>query len=266
MEIFDTHCHLDVEEFDADRSEVLAAARANHVTGIAVPAIHRGNWERVLALCASQAGLYPALGMHPIYINQHREEHLQDLERRLAEDRAVIAVGEIGLDYHVEDLDRDRQQLFFERQLAIARDAGLPVLLHVRKAHDAMLATLRRMRFRGGIAHAYNGSLPQAHQYIDLGFKLGFGGTLTYERSRHIRALARELPLESIVLETDAPDIVVSQHRGERNSPAYLHHCLAALAEVRGEDMERLSIVTTGNARAVLGLDADDHAAAGVSR
>ncbi len=254
MEIFDTHCHLDVEEFDADRAEVLAEARANHVIGIAVPAIHRGNWDRVRALCNSEPGLYPAVGLHPIYIGRHQPGHLEDLERLIAASRPT-AIGEIGLDYYVADLDRERQQLFFERQLAIARDAGLPVLLHVRKAHDQVLATLRRIRVRGGIAHAYNGSLPQALQYIDLGFRLGFGGTLTYERSRHIRALARELPCEAIVLETDAPDMVVSQHRGERNSPAYLHHCLAALAEARGEDMELLSTVTTRNARAVLGLD-----------
>ncbi len=254
MEIFDTHCHLDVEEFDADRTEVMAAARANCVTGIVVPAIHRGNWDRVLSLCAAQAGLYPALGMHPVYIERHREEHLQDLGRWLAAERAVIAVGEIGLDYYVEGLPRDRQQRFFERQLEIAREADLPVLLHVRKAHDAVLATLRRIRVKGGIAHAYNGSLPQARQYVDLGFRLGFGGTLTYERSRHIRGLARALPREAIVLETDAPDMVVSQHRGERNSPAYLRHCLEALAEVRGEDAEGLSVATTRNAREVLGL------------
>lgn len=264
MEIFDTHCHLDVEEFDADRAEVIAAARANRVTGIVVPAIHRGNWDRVLALCASQAGLYAALGMHPVYIERHREEHLQDLGRRLAQERDVIAVGEIGLDYYVEALPRDHQQRFFERQLEIARDADLPVLLHVRKAHDAVLATLRRIRVKGGIAHAYNGSLPQARQYVDLGFRLGFGGTLTYERSRHIRGLARELPREAIVLETDAPDMVVSQHRGERNSPAYLRHCLEALAEVRGEDLETLAMATTRNARAVLGLGEADHAAGGV--
>lgn len=266
MEIFDTHCHLDVEEFDADRAEVIAAARASRVTGIAVPAIHRGNWDRVLSLCASQAGLYPGLGMHPVYIGQHREEHLQDLRRTLSQERAVIAVGEIGLDYHVEGLARDRQQHFFERQLEIARDADLPVLLHVRKAHDAVLAALRRIRVKGGIAHAYNGSLQQARQYIDLGFRLGFGGTLTYERSRRIRALARELPREAIVLETDAPDMVVSQHRGERNSPAYLHHCLEALAAVRGEDIGTLAMATTRSARAVLGLDEGDHAGAGVSR
>jgi TatD DNase family protein len=137
----------------------------------------------------------------------------------------------------------------------MARAADLPVILHVRKAHDAVLATLRRIRVSGGIAHAYNGSLQQAQQYIDLGFKLGFGGMLTYERSRRLRLLARELPAEAIVLETDAPDLTVAQHRGMRNSPEYLPYCLAALAESRGESREELARQTSANARAVLGLD-----------
>jgi TatD DNase family protein len=253
MHLFDTHCHLDVEEFDPDRAQVLAEARAGGVVGIAVPGIHRGNWERLLALCRSEVDLHPALGLHPMYLPQHEERHLADLEREVALNKPV-AVGEIGLDFYVEGLDRKRQQFFFERQLAIARDAGLPVLLHVRKAHDQVLMTLKRIRVNGGCAHAFNGSLPQAKSYIDLGFKLGFGGTLTYERSNHIRMLARTLPLEAIVLETDAPDIVVAQHRGERNSPAYLPYCLAALAEVRSEDPEFLAESTTRNARAVLQL------------
>ena len=136
----------------------------------------------------------------------------------------------------------------------MARDADLPVLLHVRKSHDQVLATLRRMRVRGGIAHAFNGSLQQARQYLDLGFKLGFGGTLTYARSSRIRALAKALPLEAIVLETDAPDIPVAAHRGERNSPEYLPDCLQALAEVRDADAELLAAQTTRNACAVLYL------------
>jgi len=142
----------------------------------------------------------------------------------------------------------------FERQLAIARDADLPVILHVRRAHDAALATLRRLRVRGGIAHAYSGSLEQARQYLELGFRLGFGGMLTFERSTKLRRLARELPLEALVLETDAPDLTVASHRGERNSPEYLPEVLAALAEVRGADPAEIAAVTTANACAVFAL------------
>ena len=254
MELIDTHCHLDVQEFDADRSAVLARARANGVTAIVVPGVAARGWEYLLQFCAAEAGLYPALGLHPVYLEQHQASDLRALEALLTE-RRPVAVGEIGLDYFVTALDRKRQQVLFEAQLAMAREAGLPVILHVRKAHDEVLATLRRIRVPGGIAHAYNGSLQQAQQYIELGFMFGFGGMLTYERSRRLRELARALPAEAIVLETDAPDLSVAQHRGTRNSPEYLPHCLAALAEVRGESREDLARRTSANARAVLRLD-----------
>jgi TatD DNase family protein len=254
MELIDTHCHIDVAEFAADRGAVLARSRAAGVVGQVVAAIHQPGWAALLELCRREPDLYPTLGMHPIYLDVHRPEHMEELRGLLARERPV-AVGEIGLDYYVEGLDRDAQQALFEAQLGLAQEAGLPVLLHVRKAHDQVLATLRRLRFsQGGIAHAYSGSAQQAQQYLDLGFRLGFGGTLTYERSSRIRALARELPLEAIVLETDAPDIVTAAHRGERNSPEYLPEVLAALAGVRGESAAALAAATTRNARAVLRL------------
>jgi TatD DNase family protein len=254
VELIDTHCHLDVAEFDPDRQAVLARARANGVTAIVVPGVIAPGWDYLWRFCAGESDLYPALGLHPVYLDRHQEGDLAALEKFLAE-RRPVAVGEIGLDYFVTGLDRQRQQALFEAQLELARDARLPVILHVRKAHDPVLATLRRIRVPGGIAHAYNGSLQQARQYLDLGFKLGFGGMLTYERSRRLRLLARELPAEAIVLETDAPDLTVAQHRGLRNSPEYLPHCLAALAEARGESREDLARQTSANARAVLGLD-----------
>ena len=254
MELIDTHCHLDVEEFNPDRQAVLARARANGLTAIVVPGVMAPGWDYLWRFCASEPDLYPALGLHPVYLERHQTADLAALEALLAA-RRPVAVGEIGLDYFVTGLDRERQQVLFEAQLEMARDAALPVILHVRKAHDAVLATLRRIRVQGGIAHAYNGSLQQAQQYIDFGFKLGFGGMLTFERSRRLRLLAQELPAEAIVLETDAPDLTVAQHRGTRNSPEYLPHCLAALAEVRGESREDLARQTSANARAVLGLD-----------
>lgn len=255
MELIDTHCHLDVADFDADRAEVLALCRARGVNRIVVPAVDAAGWDKLLALCAGDAGLHPALGLHPVYLEQHRPEHVTALAERVARQRPV-AVGEIGLDYFVTDLDRVRQQSLFEAQLRVAADARLPVLLHVRKAHDEVLATLRRIPVKGGICHAFNGSLQQAQHYIKLGFKLGFGGMLTYERSLKLRRLAAELPLDAIVLETDAPDLVVASHRGERNSPAYLPECLAVLAELRGEDPAYLAAATTRNALAVLDLPA----------
>ena len=253
MELIDTHCHLDVEEFAADRQAVLARARENGVRGIVVPGVLADTWDTLLDFCNSDACLYPALGLHPAYLDRHRDADLLRLETLLAEQRPV-AVGEIGLDYYLDGLDRDRQQQLFEAQLELARAAGLPVILHVRKAHDPVLQTLQRIRVAGGICHAFNGSLQQAQRYIELGFRLGFGGMLTFARSSKLRALAKALPLDALVLETDAPDMTVEQHRGERNSPEYLPYCLAALAEVRGEPEAFVAAQTTLNARAVLGL------------
>ncbi len=253
MILLDTHCHLDVDDFDADRSAILERCRAAGITRIVVPAIHAAGWGKLLDLCHQETALYPTLGLHPVFIDSHRDVDLMLLEEKLAEEDP-LAIGEIGLDYFLTELDPQRQQEIFEAQLQIAREARLPVILHVRKAHDQVLAALRRIRVAGGIAHAFNGSLQQAQQYLDLGFKLGFGGTLTYDRSTKIRQLAHDLPLEAIVLETDAPDMVVSQHRGERNSPEYLPEILAALVEIRQEDASSLAEQTTLNACKVLGI------------
>ncbi len=255
MELIDSHCHIDLPAFDADRAAVLARCRNNGVNAIVVPGVQASTWAALQSLCAETAGLYPAFGLHPVYLEQHAGSDIAALEAVLERNHPV-AVGEIGLDYHVKGIDRDRQQALFEAQLEVARSADLPVILHVVKAHDPVLATLKRIRVRGGIVHAFNGSLQQAEHYRALGFSFGFGGMLTFERSSKLRALARELPLESIVLETDAPDMTVAQHRGERNSPEYLPFCLAALAEVRDASPAEVARVTTRNVRALLGLPA----------
>lgn len=254
MDLFDTHCHLDVAEFDADRDAVLARTRADGVSRMVVPAIDAAGWTDLVALCRREQGLYPALGMHPIYIDQHRDEHVDELRGWLERERPV-AIGEIGLDFYIKEIDRERQQAIFEAQLEIAQDYQLPVLLHVRKAHDQVLHTLKRFRLPGGIAHAFNGSMPQAEQYLSMGFRFGFGGMLTYERSNKIRKLAQDLPLESLVLETDAPDMTPARHHGERNSPEYLPEVLLSLAEIRGMEADKMAAITTSNACKLFGLD-----------
>ena len=253
MELIDTHCHLDVEAFDHDRDQVLAQSRNVGVRGFVVPAIDAAGWPRLRALCAVHVDLHPAYGLHPVFTARHADNDLLALERVLADGDAV-AVGEIGLDFYLPDLDRERQRAQFEAQLAIAASAGLPVVLHVRKAHDDVLAALHRTRVPGGIAHAFNGSLQQAGRYLDLGFRLGFGGMLTYERSHRLHALATQLPVETLVLETDAPDLTVASHRGERNSPEYLPEVLGALARLRDQSAAEVASQTTANAREVLGL------------
>ncbi|WP_078120233.1 TatD family hydrolase [Thiosocius teredinicola] len=253
MPIFDTHCHIDVEDFDADRAEVLRAARAAGVQDMLVPGVQRSTWPSLIALCEGDPHLHLALGMHPVYLQQHQDTDIPALVEAV-ERHQPIAIGEIGLDWYVDGLDRNKQQALLERQLQVAQDAGLPVVLHVRKAHDAMLNTLKRYRLTGGFSHAFNGSLEQARRYLDMGFCLGFGGMLTYERSSRLRRLATELPVEAIVLETDAPDMTVASHQYERNSPAYLPDVLKTLAELKQMSEDEVAAQTTANAKQILGL------------
>lgn len=253
MELIDTHCHLDVAAFDADREAVLQRARAVGVTRFVVPGIDADRWDKLVLLQEQEADVSIALGLHPMFMQRHRPQHLQTLIKTVARYQAV-AIGEIGLDYTLENTDKDAQRNLFSAQLDIADENTLPVILHVRKAHDDIIALLKQRAVVGGIVHAFSGNIQQAGKYMDMGFKLGFGGMLTFERSRKLRALAKALPIEAIVMETDAPDMTVASHRGERNSPEYLPECLQALAKVRGESVEWLAQQTTANARQVLSL------------
>jgi TatD DNase family protein len=251
MRLFDTHCHLDVAAFDADRADVLHAARSAGIQHLLIPAIQRDGWEKLLALCAADQQLYPALGLHPVMLEQHTDNDIQTLARQIQQQRPV-AIGEIGLDYAIKSLDKNKQQNLFEAQLKLAEQHQLPVILHVRKAHDAILQTLKRYQLPGGICHAFNGSLQQAEQYIGLGFKLGFGGMLTYPKANKLHKLARELPLEAVVLETDAPDMTGIAHRYQRNSPAYLPEVAEKLAELRDISLQEVANTTTQNTCSLL--------------
>jgi TatD DNase family protein len=252
--LIDTHCHLDMAAHFQQYERTLAEARAAGVGKIIMPGVTRSGWKRLMELCAGEPGLYGAPGLHPLYLSRHHPHHLEELET-LASSGGLVAIGEIGLDYYVEAVDRAAQQRLFEQQLHIAAAAHLPVLLHVRKAHDQVLATLRRKHFvHGGIVHAFNGSLQQAGHYIKLGFGIGICGTITYDRARRIRKVASELPKEALVLETDAPDIPPANHWGESNHPAYLPEILDALATLRGEEREVTAGYTSANAQRILGL------------
>jgi len=253
MQLFDTHCHIDLDDFSMDRGQVLDDAREAGVTDILVPAVERANWSSLVELCAEDKGLHAALGMHPVYLHRHRSQDIQALADEVARVRPV-AIGEIGLDWQRRELDRTGQQGLLEAQLEVAESYDLPVVLHVRKAHDPMLNTLKRFRLPGGFCHAFNGSPQQAARYIGLGFGLGFGGMLTFERSKHLRRLAVDLPLEALVLETDAPDMTVASHQYGRNSPAYLPEVLTHLAALRGMQEDEVADQTSANARSILGL------------
>jgi TatD DNase family protein len=253
MNLFDTHCHLDVPEFDADRNAIMQKCTRLGITRVLVPAIARATWGALLDLCSSHDMLFPALGLHPVFITQHEPGDVDELRKQIQAVRPV-AVGEIGLDFYIDDPDKPAQLALCQAQLEVAQEFDLPVLLHVRKAHEDMLGLLKQTTVKGGIVHAYNGSLQQAERYLSMGFRFGFGGTMTYENAARIHRLARELPLEAIVLETDAPDMVVAQHRGERNSPEYLPLCRDALAKLRGVAADEIAAQTTSNANQVLGL------------
>lgn len=253
MPLIDTHCHLDFPLFDADRAQVLAEARAQGVTDLVIPGISANTWPRVLQLCAHDPGLHPALGLHPGFVGEHQPSDLQQLDAQL-EGQRPLALGEIGLDHAPGMADHQAQRWYLDQQLRRAAAHQLPVLLHVRQAHEAIIQALRATPVPGGIVHAFNGSLQQAHAYVRLGFKLGFGGMLTYPRSSRLRRLARELPLDTLVLETDAPDMTVASHQNQRNSPAYLPEILATLAQLRARSPAELAARTTANAREVLGL------------
>lgn len=250
----DTHCHFDAAEFARDRDAEYARARAGGVSTQIIPAIARDNFADVAAVCARYPGCLPAWGLHPMLIAAHRPEHLVQLRDQI-ERHCPVAIGEIGLDFFVRGLDAATQEYFYVEQLKIARDYDLPVLLHCRKSVDQLLKQLRRIRVCGGIAHAFNGSPQQAEMLIKLGFKLGFGGAFTWPRANNLRRLATSLPLESIVLETDSPDIAPVWLGKARNSPAELPRIAETLAELRGISIATVSEITTANARAVLALD-----------
>ncbi|MDW5416719.1 TatD family hydrolase [Iodobacter sp. CM08] len=246
----DTHCHLDAPEFAADRDEVVAAARRVGVGQIVVPAVSEATFADALTM-RDRYGCFPAFGLHPIYTAVHQDAHLLTLQHYLQQHQPV-AVGEIGLDFYLPSLDSNRQVEIFEAQLKLARDFDLPVLLHLRRAQDQVLKYLRKWRVKGGIAHAFNGSVQQADVFISLGFKLGFGGAMTYSGSQRIRKLARDLPLEALVMETDAPDIPPAWLDHQRNQPAELVKMAEVLAELRGISLAELAAATSANARAIL--------------
>ena len=253
-DIIDSHCHIDFAEFEQDRELVLKRAYDNGVKHIIVPAVAKNSWQTTIKTCRQYNNLHLALGLHPVFINQHQIEHLTELETEVKKHKPV-AIGEIGLDFYLKDLKKDKQLTFFEAQLELANQKSLPVILHVRKAHDEALKLLQKHQPKGGIAHAFNGSIQQAYKYIELGFKLGFGGMLTFERSNKLRKLVKQLPLEAIVLETDAPDMTVSQYKGERNSPEYLPHVLQAIAEIKNEPLQEIADITCANIKQLFKLN-----------
>ncbi len=262
MRWIDTHCHLDAPEFGGQAEAVVGRARAAGVVQMVVPAVERANFDAVRKLAHAHELAY-ALGIHPLYVDRAGEADVDQLARALdahRHDPRLVAVGEIGLDHFVPGTDRARQERFYEAQLRLARAVDLPVILHVRRSADTLLKHLRRTPVSGGIAHAFNGSDQQALAFVTMGFKLGFGGAMTFERALQLRRLAQTLPLEAIVLETDAPDIppqwlyrTAAQRRSEPdasvpNESAQLPRIAQTLAVLRGASLAEIAEATCANA------------------
>ncbi|QWT21767.1 TatD family hydrolase [Bacillus sp. NP157] len=251
--LIDTHAHLDDNSFDADRSAMFERAAQAGVRRWIVPAIDRGNWEAIERLCASRDGVFPAYGLHPLFLPHHRDEHLADLPGWL-DGKGAVAVGEIGLDFYVEGLDPDRQRDFFVRQLHIAKEHELPVIVHARRAFEETIHTLRRIGGLRGVVHSFSGSEEQARQLFDMGFHIGIGGPVTYDRANRIRRVVAQMPLEWLLLETDSPDQPCANHRGERNEPAFMVDVLATIATLRNATPADIARATTQNARHLFNL------------
>lgn len=258
--LLDTHCHLDAAEFDLDRDAVIARAQQADLKAVVIPAVDVNNFQRVRVLAHSFAQGFYALGIHPMYVQHAGEQDLDLLREALAlyrQDPKLVAVGEIGLDFFIPEIShgdaRLKQERFYSAQLMLAREFDLPVLLHVRRSQDVLLKYLRRLRVKGGIAHAFNGSMQQAQQFVELGFALGIGGAMTFSRALQIRRIAVEMPLQALVLETDAPDIPPAWLRDQRrNEPSQVARIAHTLSELRGESLQEVQAGTAQTALRVL--------------
>ena len=248
IELIDSHCHLDFEQFDDDRNNIIEHCQQLGLTHIIVPGVTANTWQHLLHICQQSDMLYPALGLHPTFMKQHHPKHLAQL-KQLITTHHTVAIGEIGLDFYLENHDKKSQLELFCEQLQIAKEMELPVILHVRKAHDQTIKLLKQYALKGGIVHAFNGSEQQAQQYIKLGFLLGVGGVITHEKATRLRQLFSHLPLSALVLETDAPDMALANMQQLRNTPENIPSILAELSEIRPESAKQIAQSTTRNVK-----------------
>jgi len=253
VRLVDSHSHFDATEFDVDRAAAHARAHAAGVDTQVVPAVDAATWPKLKGVCAGLSGLYPAYGLHPMYLQAHRPSHLDDLAHWL-EREAPVAVGECGLDYFVDGLDHEAQQGYFDGQLRLARDFDLPVIVHARRAVDAVIASIRRSGGLRGVVHSFSGSAEQAAHLHKLGFRLGIGGPVTHERANRLRGIVATMPIEQLLLETDSPDQPGAAYRGERNEPARLIEVLQVVSALRATSPEDIAAATTANAERLFGL------------
>jgi len=253
LQLIDSHCHIDFSAFDADREQVIEHCQQQGINKLIVPGVTQSGWEKLINLRQQYPLIQVALGLHPCFVEQHQDHDLDILQRHI-EQYKPIAIGEIGLDFFIHKSDKEHQLYFFKEQVRLAEKFQLPIILHARKAHDEILKVLRTSSLVGGIVHAFTGSLQQAEHYQKLGFLFGVGGALTYPRAQKLQTLFSKLPLESIVLETDAPDMPLVGQQGQRNSPENIPLVLAKLAEIRQQSTQLVAASTTANCKQLFGL------------
>ena len=251
--IIDTHCHLDFETFDNDREQVITRAKNNNVSKIIIPATQRSNWNTIQNICSDDEDLYACYGLHPYWTNSHTTEDIDDLNR-WARQADCFGIGECGLDYREAQADKQLQLNLFEAQLRIATDNNLPVIIHSINATEDIISLIKKHPECKGKMHSYSGSYQQAQQLIELGYYISFGGTITYKNASKHRATASKIPLEFLMIESNAPDQPDNAHKDERNEPAYLINILECLAELRDESIEKIAEQTTINTKHLFGI------------
>ena len=255
ISLFDTHCHLDFPQLAEKLDFYLSKSEEAGISGILIPGVKKEGWRTIRQITAKYPICHSALGLHPFFVKEHKESDLHDLEMALSVG-PISAIGEFGLDYQESKINSSQQVKLAKAQISIAISADLPVVLHVRKAHDEMIKILRQQKYKGGgIVHAFNGSEHQAHKYIEMGMKLGFGGAMTFTRAAKLHRLARNLPLDCIVLETDAPDMPPATCKSPHNTPLHLFDNFRSLITLRNESAVEIAEQTTTNAIEALKLD-----------
>lgn len=252
--IIDSHCHIDFEAFDDDRSQVIQRANQAGVKKIIVPGVINETWDKIISCCNEFTGLYPCYGLHPYFINKHQPQHLINLKNYLNKHKPV-AVGECGLDFFLKNLDINQQIFYFEQQLDIALEFNLPVVVHARKSTEAVIKAIKKRPGLRGMIHSYSGSYEQALQLIKLGFYLSFGGPVTHEKSTRLRKILQKLPLDSVLIETDAPDQPTANAKNNRNEPLFILEVLDSIASLHNTSSDAVANITSKNAGELFNLN-----------
>jgi TatD DNase family protein len=251
LKLIDSHCHLDDDRYDSCRDAVVTRARDNGIAQIILPATTADRWPKVKKVAAEYGGVYPAYGLHPMFMSQHKRQHLVELETWIDREKP-IAIGECGLDFFNSRDDELWQFEIFEAQVKLAERHQLPLIVHVRRAMDRVIALLRKAKLEcGGVIHSFAGSLQQAEQLSDLGFKLGIAATVDFERAKKLRNVVAEIDAAALLLESDGPDQPGVNHRGDLNEPAFIVEHFQTMAQLRGISEQRLSEILDSNTKAL---------------